>query len=221
MANDKQTRQQSSERPQNLAGGAQQGEWQPSQRTTGSQMGYPESQPSSRGSLSQRREQTPQAGGYYPSFGPFSLMRRLTDDIDRLFENFGMGRGFFPSELWQGGGPGREGSMTAWAPRIEMGEKEGKLVISADLPGVKKDDLNVHIDDGSITIEGERRQERTVDERGYYQSERSYGSFYRSIPLPEGTDTENATAEFKDGVLQIEIPAPQLKSQARKLEIKD
>jgi HSP20 family protein len=221
MANDKQSRQQSSERAQTSSGGGQQGEWQPNQRSSmGSQAGYPqESQSTSRNHLARRRETAPQ-GGYYPSLTPFSVMRRLTDDIDRIFESFGTGRGVFPSEIWQGRLE-REGAMSAWSPRIEMVEKDGKLRISADLPGVKKEDLNVNIADDAVTIEGERHQERTVDERGYYQSERSYGSFYRSIPLPEGTQTDAATAEFKDGVLQIEIPAPQLKSHGRKLEIKD
>ncbi len=221
MANDRQSRQQSSERAQTIGGGAQQGEWQPSLGTPmGSQDRYPqESQSSSRSNLVRRRE-TGLEGGY-PGFGPFSLMRRLTDDIDRIFENFGMGRTLFPTDLWQSGSVGREGSMATWVPRIEMGEKDGKVCISADLPGVKKEDLDVHIDEDAVTISGERRQERTIDERGYYQSERSYGSFYRSIPLPDGTPTDAATAEFKDGVLQIEIPAPQIKSHGRKLEIKD
>jgi HSP20 family protein len=220
MANDRQSRQQSSERAQTSGGAAQQGEWQPSQRTSmGSQGSYPQESPSSRSNLT-RRHETGFEGGH-PGFGPFSLMRRLTDDIDRIFENFGMGRSFFPSELWQGGGLGRESSIATWAPRIEMGEKDGKVRISADLPGVKKEDLDVHVEEDAVTIAGERRQERTIDERGYYQSERSYGSFYRSIPLPEGTQTDSATAEFKDGVLQIEISAPQLKTHGRKLEIKD
>ena len=221
MANDRQSRQQSSERAQTSSGGAQQGEWQPSHRTSmGSQGSYPqESQYSTRGNLARRRE-TGLEGGY-PGFGPFSMMRRLTDDIDRIFENFGTGRSFFPSELWQGGGPGRESSMATWSPRIEMVERDGKLRISADLPGVKKEDLDVHIDEDAVTIGGERREERTTNERGYYQSERSYGSFYRSIPLPEGTQADAATAEFKDGVLQIEIPAPQRKPHGRKLEIRD
>jgi HSP20 family protein len=184
----------------------------------GSQGSYPQESHSSGRSNLARREAGLEGG--YPSFGPFSMMRRLTDDIDRIFENFGTGRSFFPSELWQGGGLGRESPMATWVPRIEMVEKDGKLRISADLPGVKKEDLNVSIADDAVTVEGERRQERTIDERGYYQSERSYGSFYRSIPLPEGTDTDGATAEFKDGVLQIEIPAPQLTSHGRRLEIK-
>ena len=116
MANDRQSRQQSSERVQTSSGGVQQGEWQPSHRgSMGSQGAYPqESQPSTQGNLARRRE-TGLEGGY-PGFGPFSMMRRLTDDIDRIFENFGMGRSFFPSELWQGGGLGRESSMATWAP---------------------------------------------------------------------------------------------------------
>jgi len=214
MANDK-PRQQSSERAQTSSGSAQQGEWQPSQRSaSGQQGGYPqESQ-----AQSTSRDMTSRAeAGQYPTFGPFSMMRRLTEDIDRMFENFGMGRSFFTPELWPAG---REGMTAAWSPRIEVLEKEGKLCVLADLPGVKKEDLNVEVTDEAVTIAGERRHESSKEERGYYQSERSYGSFYRSIPLPEGVQTESATAEFKDGVLQIEIPAPERKSRTRKLEIK-
>src|SRR5437660_2683465 len=154
MANDRQSRQQSSERAQTSGAGAQQGEWQPSQRSSmGAQGTYPqESQPTTRRNLARRHETGLE--GAYPGFGPFSLMRRLTDDIDRIFENFGMGRSFFPSDLWQGGDLGRESSMAAWAPRIEMGEKDGKIRISADLPGVKKEDLDVHIDEDAVTIGG-------------------------------------------------------------------
>jgi HSP20 family protein len=214
MANDR-SRQQSSERAQTSSGSAQQGEWQPGQRGTSNQQGgYPqESQAQSTSRDMTRRAET----GQYPTFGPFSMMRRLTEDIDRMFENFGMGRSFFPTELWQAG---REGMMAAWSPRIEMSEKEGKVCISADLPGVKKEDLIVNVADDAVTIEGERRQERATDEHGYYQSERSYGSFYRSIPLPEGAQPESATAEFKDGVLQIEILAPERKGRTHKLEIR-
>jgi HSP20 family protein len=213
MANDKQSRQQFSERAQTSSGSAQQGEYQPSQ---GGQQGgsYPqERQPQTSSQEMAKRAEATQ----YPTFGPFSMMRKLTEDIDRMFETFGMGRSFFPTDFWQSG---REATMAAWTPRIEMSEKDGKLCISADLPGIKKEDLDVEVTDEAVTIEGERRQERTTNERGLYQSERSYGSFYRSIPLPEGVQPESATAEFKDGVLQIEIPAPDRKSRTRKLEIK-
>jgi len=214
MANDRQSRQQQSERAQTDVGSAQQGEWQPSQRgSSGQQGGYSqESHTQSSREMTKRPEPS-----HYPGFGPFSMMRRLSEDIDRMFESFGMGRGFLPTDFWQGG---REAVMAAWSPRIEMSEEDGKVRIYADLPGVKKEDLDVKVTDDAVTIEGERRHERTREERGYYQSERSYGSFYRSIPLPEGVEPESATAEFKDGVLQIEIAAPERKSRAHRLEIK-
>ena len=72
-----------------------------------------------------------------------------------------------------------------------------------------------------MTIQGQRKQEKTSSESGFYRSERSYGSFYRTIPLPEGVNIENASATFRDGVLQIEIDAPQKKPSGRTLEIKD
>ena len=214
MANDTRSRQQQGERAQTSGGSAQQGEWQPSQRPSTSQPGYAQE---SHGQSSSRDVARRAESSYYPSFGPFSMMRRFSEDIDRMFESFGLGQSFFPADFWQGG---REAMMAAWSPRIEMTEKDGRLLISADLPGVKKEDLNVQVTEDAVTIEGERRQERTLDSHGLYQSERTYGSFYRSIPLPEGVEPESATAEFRDGVLQIEIPAPERRSRAHRLEIK-
>ncbi|TMH06320.1 MAG: Hsp20/alpha crystallin family protein [Betaproteobacteria bacterium] len=150
-------------------------------------------------------------GGY--GGGPFSMMRRITDEMDRLFENFGLGRSFFPSEF------GGEAGTSLWSPHVEVVEREGKVLVSADLPGVKKEDVNVEINPDSITIQGQRHQEVTRDERGYYHSERSYGSFYRAIPLPEGADIDNASATFRDGVLQIEVAAPK-QQRGRTLEVK-
>ena len=151
----------------------------------------------------------------WPSSGPFSMMRRFSDEMDRMFDRVFEGYGFPAQERFS---PWTASEV--FSPHVDMFERDGKLVISADLPGVKKDDLDVEVTEDAVTIEGERRQERTKEERGYYQSERSYGSFYRSIPLPEGVDPESATAEYKDGVLQIEIPAPERKSRTHKLEIK-
>ena len=151
-------------------------------------------------------------GGY--GVGPFSMMRRITDEMDRLFENFGLGRSFFPSEF------GGEAGASLWSPHVEVSERDGKIVVYADLPGVKKEDVSVEVNPDSITIQGQRNQESTRDERGYYHSERVYGSFYRTIPLPEGADIENATATFREGVLQIEIQAPKQMSRGRTLEIK-
>jgi HSP20 family protein len=161
-------------------------------------------------------------GGY--GSGPFSTMRRITEDIDRLFDSFGFGRSFFPSEFGQGAQSGYndpQGTFALWAPHVDVVERDGKLLISADLPGVRKEDVKVEINQDSVTLQGQRHQERTSSDRGYYQSERSYGSFYRTILLPEGVNTESASATFRDGVLQIEVQAPSQQGRGRTLEIKD
>jgi len=161
-------------------------------------------------------------GGY--GSGPFSVMRRISDEMDRLFEGFGFGRGAFGGEPeWQGAmtGGGDQRSASLWSPHLEMFERDGKLVVTADLPGVKKEDVKIEVDQDAITLQGQRRQELTTRDRGYYRSERSYGSFYRTIPLPEGADPSTATATFRDGVLEIALQAPQKRSSTRSLEIKD
>ena len=163
-----------------------------------------------------RREQS------YPArFGnnPFSFMRRFSEEMDRLFEDFGtgsrglMGRGFM-SDLGEFG-------QGLWSPQIETFEREGQLVIRADLPGLSKDDVNVELTDEAVTISGERHNENEEKREGYYRSERSYGSFYRQIPLPEGVNAEDAQATFRNGVLEVTMKAPQLQSQKRRLEISE
>jgi len=168
---------------------------------------------------------SPYYGGGFGS-GPFSIMRRISDEMDRLFENFGTGRSLFPSPSTQGGawdvGDYNEGMPSMWSPHVEVRERNGKLVIEADLPGMKRDDISVETRENELTISGERRQEEQKEEQGgYYHSERSYGSFYRTIPLPEGAIADKAQARFKDGVLEIRLPAPPREaSRGRKLEIK-
>ena len=149
---------------------------------------------------------------------PFSLMRRFSEEMDRLFGDFG-----FTGSLASGFGreferlADLEGSM--WSPQVEAFERAGKLIVRADLPGLTKDDINVDITDDAIKIRGERRQEKEENEEGYYRSERSYGSFYREIPLPSGVDREEANASFRDGVLEITMPAPVRQSGSRRIEI--
>lgn len=146
---------------------------------------------------------------------PFAFMRRFGEDMDRLFEDFGMGRRF---GLSRHGEP----APSFWTPQIEVFQRGDELVVCADLPGLKKEDVKVHLDDGMLTIEGERRAEQTREEKGWRHSERSYGSFYRSVQLPEGIDEDRAKCSFRDGVLEVTIPAPQLtQRQARRLEIHD
>ncbi len=105
-----------------------------------------------------------------------------------------------------------------WAPQIEVFQKDNELVLRADLPGMKRDDVTVDITEDAVTIQGERRHESEEEREGFYRSERIYGSFYRVIPLPEGAITEQAKANFRDGVLEITMPVPP-KSKGRRIEI--
>jgi HSP20 family protein len=152
-------------------------------------------------------------------------MRRISDEMDRLFENFGMGRSSFPSQsseggLWDTGSYG-EGATSMWSPHIEVCERNGKLQILADLPGMKRDDIHVRVEDDEVIIQGERHQQQSNNQSGYYRSERSYGSFYRTIPLPEGTNADSANATFRDGVLEIELDAPRQQQRGRTLEVRE
>lgn len=161
-----------------------------------------------------------------PSFfggGAFDVMRRFREEMDKLFENFGFGRSLMPTfgrDLFSRSF-GDFGSEAMWSPQVEMLERDGKLVVRADLPGLKKDEVNVEVTDDAITISGERRSENEEKREGFYRSERSYGSFFRRIPLPEGVDTTDADATFNNGVLEIQMKAPEKRQAGRRLEIKD
>ncbi len=145
-------------------------------------------------------------------WSPFTFMRRFAEEMDRLFEDFGVGVGWrLPSAVTRG----REllkretGLISAdWSPRIDIQQREGELRVHADLPGLTKDDVKVDVTDDMLTIRGERKHEKKEEHEGYAYSECSYGSFYRAIPLPEGADPSKATAEFRNGVLEVTIPAP-------------
>ena len=156
--------------------------------------------------------------------GPFSAMRRISDEMDRLFEGFGFGRGAVSDveSGWPGAmTSGAEQGAALWSPHLEMFERDGKLIVTADLPGVKKEDVKVEVDQNAITLQGQRRHEQASRQQGYYRSERSYGSFYRTILLPEGADPSTASATFRDGVLEIVLQAPPKRAGSRSLEIRD
>ena len=141
---------------------------------------------------------------------PFRALQRMADEMDRMFDDFGLGR------RWTT--PWRETGMEAWAPDIDVFQKNNELTIRADLPGLKRDEVSVDITDDAVTIQGERKHEKEEEREGYYRSERSYGSFCRVVPLPEGAISEQAKANFHDGVLEITMPAPPA-SKGRRLEI--
>jgi HSP20 family protein len=152
-------------------------------------------------------------------------MRSLTDEVDRLFNEFldfaGHGRGWLrPSSRYGVATQGlRELNDVIWSPEIEVFERAGQLVVRADLPGLKKDDVKVELNDDNLIIRGERRQEHEENEEGFYQSERSYGSFYRVIPLPDGISDKDVKANFNDGVLDITMPAPERTEHRRRIEV--
>jgi len=99
-------------------------------------------------------------------------------------------------------------AQVAWVPRTDIFEKDGDLVIKAELPGLKKEDIEVAFDQGDLVIRGERKEEKEVTERNYYRRERRYGSFYRRLPIPFEVKPEQVKAEYKDGVLEIHVPKP-------------
>ena len=155
---------------------------------------------------------------------PFRMLERFADEIDSVFDDFGLGRS------WLSPRSGRSffqrtssrAGLEVWAPDIEVYHHNNELVVRADLPGMKKDDVSIDVTDNDITISGERRQEQETERGGVYRSERSYGSFCRTIRLPEGAITDQAKATFTDGVLEVRMPAPpEQVTRGRRLEIKD
>ncbi len=154
---------------------------------------------------------------------PFSFMRRFSEEMDRLFEDLGLSSGWltpgFGRELFPAGFG--EFGRSVWSPQVEVFEREGRLVVRADLPGLTKDDVKVEVAHDRLTISGERKSEHEEKGEGFYRSERSYGSFYRQIPLPEGLKADDAEATFRNGVLEITLQAPQRQTRGRRLEIKE
>lgn len=140
------------------------------------------------------------------NMSPFSLMHRFTDEMDRMFSGLGARRGL-------GGEPGQ------WAPAVEVREHEGKLEVIADLPGIKENDVKVEVTDEGLVVQGERKQEHEEKHEGYYRSERSYGRFYRVIPLPEGANIDQAHAEFRNGELRVSVPVPEQQRKTRQIPI--
>jgi HSP20 family protein len=106
--------------------------------------------------------------------------------------------------------------MTGWAPQIEIVQRDDEIVVRADLPGLDRNDIDVEVNDGVLTISGERRQESRDEREGFIRSERAYGSFYRAIPLPDGVNAEEISANFRDGVLEIAVPVPENQRQRRR-----
>lgn len=144
----------------------------------------------------------------------------FAEEIDRLLDEFGFSRGWL-SRPWASR-MRHQAALEMWTPQIELSQQNNELIVRADLPGLKKEDVNIDITDEAITVSGERHQDKESESGGMYRSERSYGSFYRAIPLPKGAMSDQAKATFKDGVLEIRVPAPpEQVTRGRRIEIQD
>jgi HSP20 family protein len=126
-------------------------------------------------------------------FEPFRGVSTLQDQINRIF-NEAFDRSSDP------------GSMTPWAPAVDIFETEQELVVKADLPDVKPEELDIRVENNILTLRGERKFEKKVTEDKYLRVERSYGSFSRSFSLANTVNTEAIKADYKDGVLTLSIP---------------
>jgi HSP20 family protein len=149
---------------------------------------------------------------------PFRMLDEFANEMDRLIADFGLGRRWLAPRASSAGLPSLRAQE--WLPEVEVLQRNNDLVIRADLPGLDKNDIKVDVTENALTIQGERKREREEEKAGVYRSERSYGSFCRMVALPEGAMTDQAKASFKDGVLEITMPAPpESVKRGRRLDI--
>ncbi|MGD1211584.1 MAG: Hsp20/alpha crystallin family protein [Candidatus Acidiferrales bacterium] len=136
---------------------------------------------------------------------PFQNLAGLQEQVNRLFESS------FP-------GRSDNSALTAWAPAVDIYETENELVLKADLPDINEKDLDVRIENNMLTIRGERKFEQKVKEENYLRIERTYGSFSRSFSLPNTVSTEGIKAEYKNGVLTVEM-AKRAESKPKQVKV--
>lgn len=125
------------------------------------------------------------------SYDPFRNFRSIQGEINRLFER----------DLEES-----TGQMTQWPMRVDIREDENQIVIKADVPGMEQKDISVNIDNGMLTIAGERKFDDVENKEQYHRVERSYGRFSRSFQLPNTTEATNISATYKNGVLEVTLP---------------
>lgn len=146
---------------------------------------------------------------------PFALLRQMTSELDRAFD----------APFFNLGWPALRAPTVAgasWAPRVDVFERDGRLITKVDLPGVKKEDVSVEVTDGQLALSGERRHETEETKDNVYRSEREYGGFHRTVPLPQGVKLDDVKATFADGVLEVSVPLPsQPESKVRKVDIQE
>ena len=143
---------------------------------------------------------------------PLNLIRQMTSELDRMFDE--------PWTLFRW--PSAEVASPdapIWAPKVDVVTKDNKLVTRVDLPGMKKEDVQVEVEDGFLTLSGERKKETKEEKDSFYREEREYGSFCRSVPLPKGVKADEVKATFTKGVLEVHLPKAK-EAKGMKIEIK-
>lgn len=142
----------------------------------------------------------------------YDLTRSMSDMVDHFFRRFDSDFGMTP---WL-----RDDAGLGRMPSIDVAETDEEVTISADLPGLDEKDIKVTLDGDTLTLRGERKHEKEEKRKNYYRAERSYGSFIRSIALPEGIDRDNVKATFKKGELNVRIgKLPGAKSSRRHIPV--
>ena len=141
-------------------------------------------------------------------YDPFREMRSLQDEVNRLFAS-SFSRGGNDNDLMRG----------AWSPSVDIFENQNEIVLEAELPGMRPEDVNISIENNVLTIHGERKFEKKDEQDNFHRVERSYGSFTRSFTLPPTVQSENAQAEFENGVLKLTL-AKREEAKPRRIEIK-
>jgi HSP20 family protein len=153
--------------------------------------------------------------GTLAHWDPFEMFDTLQAEMDRFWQ--------WPRPFWSAGVPaifGRAaGPAPAWAPRTDVFERDNYLVVKAELPGLKNEDVQLELDNGTLVIHGETKAESEVKEEKYYRMERGVGSFYRRMPLPFDVTADQIQATMKDGVLEVRIPKNPVKPETQKVPI--
>jgi len=140
---------------------------------------------------------------------PFRELEEVSDRLNRMF-----------ARPVASGTNGKETMIVAdWTPSVDISKTEGEYLIKAEIPDVKKEDVKVTVEDGVLTIQGQRKQEKEEKGTKYHRIERSYGSFVRTFSLPDVIETDRVKAEFKDGVLNLHLPKSE-RAKPKAIEVK-
>jgi HSP20 family protein len=135
---------------------------------------------------------------------PARELGTIQNEMNRLFNSF------FDTPT-----PGNSGAYRRWIPAMDLVETDGEYVLRADLPGLTEQDVNIELEANVLTISGERKSEHDERKEGYFRVERAFGSFQRTLTLPEGTDPEAVKATFDNGVLEVRVPKPEQRKPRR------